>query len=238
MIDCVIIDDEPLAIEILQSHVEKTEGLRLAKIFTNAFEALYYVQTKKVDLIFLDIEMPGVNGIQFIKILKYPPKIIITSAHNEFALPALELQVVDYLLKPISHERFLQAFGKVLEQEIIPRSTLVAIDERSDQAYYFYAKMGASFIKIFAKDILFVKAERNYSILFLTNKKITLIGCIGIYTAKLGKKKFMRIHKSYTISLDCIEKLDQESVWLQQHKIPIGKNYRAKLFKYLDNFKI
>jgi len=238
MIDCVIIDDEPLAIEILKSHVEKTEGLRLIKIFTNAFEALYYVQTKKVDLIFLDIEMPGVNGIQFIKILKYPPKIIITSAHNEFALPALELQVVDYLLKPISHERFLQAFGKVLEQEITTKSTIIEMDSKEDVVDYFYAKVGPTFIKIHPKDILYIKAERNYSILFLKHKKITLIGGIGLYTAKLGKKKFMRIHKSYTISLHNIEKFDQDNVWVEQNKIPIGKNYKSKLFNYLDSLKI
>jgi len=112
------------------------------------------------------------------------------------------------------------------------------MDSKEDVVDYFYAKVGPTFIKIHPKDILYIKAERNYSILFLKHKKITLIGGIGLYTAKLGKKKFMRIHKSYTISLHNIEKFDQDNVWVEQNKIPIGKNYKSKLFNYLDSLKI
>ena len=233
---CVIIDDEPLAIRLLSRHVQQTKGLELVRSFENAFEALYYIQTKAVDLVFLDIQMPGVNGLQFIKILKYPPKIIITSAYKEYALEALETGVIDYLLKPIAYDRFFFFFFKALEQEPVFEKDGEA--EKVDQKKFFFVKEKAYYIKIAESHILFLHGDRNYCVMQLAERKIVLTGNLAYYSSRLSKKKFRRVHKSYIVALAHIEKHNSESVWINDMEIPIGRTYKKSLMSYLEKNRL
>ncbi|GJM28235.1 MAG: DNA-binding response regulator [Cyclobacteriaceae bacterium] len=229
--NCIIIDDEALAIDVLTKHLKVTEGFKLLKSFQNAFEALYYVQTQSVDLVFLDIQMPRINGIQFIKILKYPPKIIITTAHKEFVLEAIEHAVVDYLLKPIPYDRFLAAVNKALE--LPPAKTSFNSETPITTNKFFFLKEGATSIKIFEDDICYLHGDRNYCTIHLRTGKKNVRGNLGYYGNQFSKEKFMRIHKSYFVALNCIDKYDSDSVWINGDCIPIGRTYKLALMQYL-----
>lgn len=233
---CVIIDDEPLAIRLLSRHVQQTKGLELVKSFENAFEALYYIQTKAIDLVFLDIQMPGVNGLQFIKILRYPPKIIVTSAYKEYALEALETGVIDYLLKPIAYERFLAAVSKAMEQ----RPVLIkdSLKENRGTDKFFFVREKAHYVKIAASHILFLHGDRNYCVLHLADRKIILTGNLAYYSSRLSTENFRRIHKSYIVALNHIEKYNADSIWINNVEIPIGRTYKKSLMGYLERNKL
>ncbi|WP_282161267.1 LytR/AlgR family response regulator transcription factor [Ulvibacterium marinum] len=228
---CVIIDDEPLAIDVLTKHLKKTQGLTLLRSFQNAFEALYYVQTQRVDLIFLDIQMPGIKGLQFIRILKYPPKIIITTAYTEYALEALELGVVDYLLKPIPYHRFLSAVSKAMEMKSMPKASLVGKEIGKDR--YFFFKEDSTYLKVYERDIGYVHGNRNYCNIYLQDRKIKVKGNLGYYCSVFSEDNFARVHKSYLVSLDRIEKYDSDSLWIKGDVIPIGRTYKTVLWDYL-----
>lgn len=228
---CVIIDDEPLAIDVLTKHLKKTQGLTLLRSFQNAFEALYYVQTQRVDLIFLDLQMPGINGLQFIRILKYPPKIIITTAYKEHALEALELGVVDYLLKPIPYHRFLSAISKAMEMKSMPKAS--KLDKESNRDRYFFCKEGSVYSKVCERHIGYVHGNRNYCMIHLHERKIKVKGNLGYYSSIFSEDNFVRVHKSYLVSLAKIEKYDSESLWIYGDVIPIGRTYKTVLWNYL-----
>ena len=228
---CVIIDDEPLAIDVLTKHLKRTEGVNLLKTFQNAFEALYYVQTQSVDLLFLDIQMPRINGLQFIRILKYPPKIIVTTAYKEFALQALELDVVDYLLKPIPYDRFLNAISKAIESPSI-RMAFAPSQQIAPKRYFFIKEEGA-YTKIYEKDIGYLHGDRNYCTIYLKAAKINVRGNLSYYYNCLSKENFMRIHKSYIVALNYIDKYNSDSLWINGHCIPIGRTYKRTLMECL-----
>ena len=229
---CVIIDDEPLAIQVLSKHLKRTEGVTLVKSFQNAFEALYFIQTQHVDLVFLDIQMPGVSGLQFIRILKFPPKIIVVSAYQEYALEALELGVVDYLLKPVNYERFLTAISKAFDK-IVDSGTPAGISDRQADNYFFL-KDGNKHIKVLEKEILFLSGDRNYCTLHLSGKSYKLSGNLNSYRSKLPSN-FIRVHKSYIVSLDKIDQYDQETLWVASAEIPIGRTYKSALMEILES---
>ncbi len=231
--NCVIIDDESLAIDILVNYVDQTQGLKLLKSFENAFEALYYVQTQHVDLVFLDIQMPMINGLQFIKILKNRPKIIITTAYKEFAIEAFENSVVDYLLKPIPYERFLEAVSKAFEApSLIPEP--LPISNAIQEKKYFYIKEHGKYVRIYEEDIRFLHGDRNYCTFYLKTEKKNVKGNLSYFGNKFSDERFMRVHKSYVVSLASIEKYDSESLWISDDCIPIGRTYKKTLFKYLE----
>ncbi|WP_299531531.1 LytTR family DNA-binding domain-containing protein [Ulvibacterium sp.] len=228
---CVIIDDEPLAIEVLTKHLTKTQGLTLLRSFQNAFEALYYVQTQRVDLVFLDIQMPGIKGLQFIRILKYPPKIIITTAYKEYALEALELGIVDYLLKPIPYHRFLSAVSKAMEMPSGPKAALMAHESSKDRDYF--CREGSVYVKIREQEIGYVHGNRNYCVIHLCDRKIRVKGNLGYYSSIFSEDSFVRVHKSYLVALAKIEKYDSDSLWIHGEIVPIGRTYKTILWNYL-----
>lgn len=228
---CVIIDDEPLAIDVLTKHLKKTQGLTLLRSFQNAFEALYYVQTQRVDLVFLDMQMPGIKGLQFIRILKYPPKVVITTAYKEYALEALELGVVDYLLKPIPYHRFLSAISKAMELKSMPKAS--SVGKEIDKDRYFFCKEGTVYRKVYERDIGYVHGDRNHCIIHLHNQKIKVKGNLGYYSSIFSEDSFVRVHKSYLVALDRIEQYDSDSLWIHGEVIPIGRTYKTVLWRYL-----
>ncbi len=233
--NCVIIDDEPLAIEVLARHVKSTEGLILAKSFQNAFEALYYVQTQSVDLIFLDIQMPRINGMQFIKILKYSPKVIITTAYKEFALEAYDHAVVDYLLKPIPYDRFLNAVSKAIE---LPAGISSTLTPQSLENRYYFLKEGNEYVKIYENKICYLHGDKNYCTIHLKTNKISVRGNLSYYGNRFSDKTFMRVHKSYFVSLDHIDRFDSDSLWINGDCIPIGRTYKRYLRNWLLQRKL
>ena len=229
--NCVIIDDEPLAIQVLCKQVKSTPGLKLMQTFQNAFEGLYYIQTQSVDLVFLDIQMPGVNGLQFIKILKYPPKIIIVSAYKEHALEALQLGVIDYLLKPVSYERFLESISKTWQKGALPR---VTEQYGQPQVVFHYVKEGAYHVKIAEDDICYLQGDRNYCTMQLLDRKLTLTENLSQYLSRLSQGKFLRVHKSYIVATDKIDKYNAQELIVSGTEIPIGRTYKQEVMKYFE----
>ncbi len=234
--NCVIIDDEPLAIDVLTRHINSTEGLHLVKSFQNSFEALYYVQTQSVDLIFLDIQMPRISGLQFIKILKYPPKIIVTTAYKEFALEAYELAVVDYLLKPIPYDRFLNAVSKAIELPPVGMAPVLA-PQIAENSYYF-VKEGNAYMKIYEHDLCYLHGDRNYCTIHLKTNTINIRGNLSYYGNRFSAGTLMRVHKSYFVALDCIDKYDSDSLWVNGDCIPIGRTYKKTLMDWLSKRRL
>lgn len=234
---CVIIDDEPLAIRVLSRHIEKTNGLKLMQAFERAFDALHYVQTREVDLVFLDIQMPGLNGLDFLKVLKNPAQVVICSAYQEYALQAFDFEVTDYLLKPVSYERFLKAVSKALNtpKYIFPLPSKLEQNQAAPPSDFFYIKDKAFFHKVRHEEIYFIEGLRNYCYLHIHEKRYTISGNLGLIAKKLPQDQFLRIHKSYIVAVDKIAKYTQHSVILLDRELPIGRTYKKALMRYLNN---
>ncbi|MBW1298568.1 LytR/AlgR family response regulator transcription factor [Aquimarina litoralis] len=228
MIRYMILDDEPIAHRIIEGFAEKLPILQKIGNAYDAFEALTILQEKKVDLLFLDMNMPELSGFEFLKTLSYPPKIIITSAHKEFALEGYEFDVVDYLLKPFSFERFLKAINK------ISFSKTKDVDQTHDHdTDLMYVKSGKKQFQIALKNILFIEAAGNYCKVFLENQTILTLYKISTFEEELPSS-FLRVHHSFIVSKDKIEIIEGNQIKINDHMIPVGQTYRSsvnKLFK-------
>ncbi|WP_421944295.1 LytR/AlgR family response regulator transcription factor [Pedobacter sp.] len=220
MINCLIVDDEPLAQQILEDYVKAHEGLFLAGVCSTAFEAFEVLHKQKIDLMFLDIKMPALNGIDFLKSLKEPPSVIFTTAYSEFAVTSYELDAVDYLLKPITAERFQKSLDKLF------KSTFSTPQEKKDYSYF---KVSGKLLKIFHRDILYAQSVKDYILLqskagrFLTH--MTMKNLMEI----LEGETFIRIHRSYLINKDQIEAVGKSKIRIGEEWIPIGSFYRINL---------
>jgi len=231
--NCVIIDDEPLAHRVLEKYVRQTEGLKHLRSFENAFEALYFVQTQAVDLVFLDIQMPKISGFQFINILKYPPKIIITTAYKEFAVRAFEHAVVDYLLKPIPYNRFLDAVVKAIDMPSATAPIPVAYPGALERKY-FYVRVKGHYLKIYEDQINFLQGDRNYCTIHHQDGKLNVRGNMSAYASHLSADKFIRVHRSYLAALNRIDQYNSDAIWIQGNCIPVGRTYRKNLMDFLS----
>jgi len=219
---CIIIDDEPLAIEVIKNHLLQIKDIELLSTFTNAIEGLAYLKDHNVDLIFLDINMPLLDGFNFIKSLEIKPLIIITTAHTEFAVESYEMDLLDYLVKPISFPRFIKAINKVFKvrntqniqkQQIIERPHLfIKIDKKKMK-------------KIYLDEILVIESLKDYlKISTLTNRYI-IHQTLSSFTDQLPPENFIRIHRSYTISLDKIDTIEGNSVEINGLRYVMGRTY-------------
>lgn len=232
---CIIVDDEPIAREILESYVEKIEGLELVKTCKNAFEALTILQQQNIDLLFLDIQMPGLNGIELMKSLKYRPKIILTTAFREYAVESYELDVLDYLLKPIPFERFLTAVNKFFQQSSSQQLTSVTSSPKGNEDY-FYLSVDKRMVKVMVNEILFIESQRD-SIKIKTKKEELLVHRnISFAEQKLSSDKFLRIHRSFIVSIDKIEAYNTTIVVVGGKELPIGRNYKNEVVKVLKAY--
>lgn len=235
-ITCYIIDDEPLAIEVIESHIEKVDSITIAGTFRNAIKAFQALRDEPVDLLLLDIQMPRLSGIEFLKTLKNPPLVIFTTAYREYALEGFELDVVDYLLKPISFERFLKAVDKVMEQlQSSNRSqALPAGEEEEDHSKdHLFVPSNRKYVKICLNDILFVESKRDYVLIKTKNKEVLTNQTITYMEEKLPSGQFLRIHRSFIINLSKIESWSQTEVDLPSRQIPIGRTYKNQTMKEL-----
>jgi len=231
MINCIVVDDEPHAIEILDHYIKQTPHLHLVASFTNPIEALQLMGEQKIDLVFLDIQMPEVSGIDFIKAIQGKSKVILTTAYSEFALEGYELSVVDYLLKPIRLARFLAAVQKVVEQLNAASENL-----KPDDDYIFVkTESKGKLLKINLADIDFIESMKNYVAIHRGQQKTLVYTSMKELEERLPKKQFLRVHKSFIIPISRITGIEGNLVRLKNvtSEILIGENYKAELMEII-----
>ncbi|WP_034228244.1 LytR/AlgR family response regulator transcription factor [Aquimarina pacifica] len=228
MIKCVIIDDEPLARECINNYITEIDFLEKVGEGTNPIDLTNILSREKVDLVFLDIQMPVINGIDFLKITPDLPMVILTTAYPSYAIDGFELDVLDYLVKPITLKRFIKAVNKANDfftlQSLSNNSNADVIKED-----YFFIKCNQKFEKIYFDDILFIQALQNYVTIYTSDKKYISLLPLKNVERKLKGKKFMKIHKSYIVSLPKIDAIENHQVMISSQAIPISRNYRKEI---------
>ncbi|MBN9385628.1 MAG: response regulator transcription factor [Chitinophagaceae bacterium] len=218
---CIIVDDEPLAREGMELLIKEAGFLELKASCSNAIEANRVLTEQEIDLIFLDIQMPRIRGIDFLRSLPVHPLVIITTAYPHYALEGFELNVLDYLLKPITIERFLKAVNRAREA-VLPEN-------------YFFIKTGKGYEKILHQEILFIEASQNYSIIHTPRGKFITLTALRSIEEQLPPARFLRVHKSYVVSVDQIQGVAGNEITIDKHKIPFSKNYREPLMRMIDS---
>lgn len=224
-IQCLIIDDEPLAQKVLEKYILSFPSLELASKCRNAIEATVYLHENKVDLIFLDIEMPGLTGMEFLKTLASPPLVIITTAYSEYALEGYEYEVVDYLLKPISYDRFLKAINRVHERFKAKRMESPVTQKKNRNDVVFF-KCDNIEHKIKLSDIIYIEGYGNFVNVHTLKKVILISEKMKTIEENLSGANFIRIHKSYIVSLDKVDRIEGNKVHIQGEALPIGRFYK------------
>ena len=233
--NAIIVDDEPLALEVLETYIAHFPELKLKAKCANAIEAFEALSEGDIDLMFLDIQMPQISGIDFLKSLVNPPKVIFTTAFSNFALEGFELNAVDYLLKPFSLERFTKAVQKFKEIYSKNDKSLATENEALD---YIYVKADKKLIKLRFEDIFYVEGLKDYVILHTPTGRIVTLQTMKSLEEKLPSANFIRVHRSYIVNLNLIELLEANSVTVNKKKIPIGKNYKDELFNIINQKRL
>ena len=232
---CLIIDDEPLARDLIRNHIEKLDNFEIVAECGDAMKALQELRDQQVDLMFMDIQMPQITGIEFLKILKNPPKVIITTAFREYALDGFELDVVDYLLKPITFERFLKSVNKYYQitHDDVQNAAPVSEIQTSDESF-IYVKENKRVIKVYLHDILYIEGLSEYVQIYTDKKKIvTKISMISL-EEKLPDDDFLRIHKSFIVSTSKIEAFTSHTIEVPGKELPIGRSYKSTVLNALQ----
>ena len=230
-IQCLIVDDEPPARELLVSYIEKMDDLEIRGQCSNALEAFAFLQRNPVNILFLDIQMPRMNGLELTKSLQQRPRIILTTAFREFAVEGFELDVLDYLVKPISFERFLKSISKYHQYNILNQPTASENSEEPFEKAYMYFKVNKDLVKIFLKEIIYIESIKDYVKIVTPGRSVITYQRIGYMEEKLPENKFVRIHKSYIIAVDKIVSYNNEEVNVQSFSLPIGRNYKQQFLK-------
>lgn len=221
-IKCIITDDEPVAREGLQSYVEKVDFLALTGVCEDAIQLNTLLKTEQPDLLFLDIEMPYLSGLDLLATLSNPPKVIITSAYEQYALKGYELDVTDYLLKPISFERFLKAVNKV--HDLLQKETAPAAEE------FLFVKSDKQMKKVFLKDILFIEGLENYICIYTASDKILVHSTMKNIYNFLPESDFIQTHRSFIVNIHHVSLIEGNILNIAGHEIPVARNYRETVF--------
>jgi DNA-binding LytR/AlgR family response regulator len=225
-INYIIIEDEPLAMLRIKQYAQNLPFLKILGAFDNALDAIVFMQSEKVDLIFLDIQMDGLSGIQFLESIKQRPEVIITTAFDNYAVKGFELEVADYLVKPFPFERFLQAVIRVQNK--------LKDDRQGMQPPYIFVRSGYQYIKIFLEDILFIEGVRDYRKIHCRDDKKTMTSeTFTTLESKLPGNQFCRVHKSFLISLHKIESVEKDRIKIQNKLIPISDMYRVNFYRLI-----
>ena len=232
-VQCLIVDDEPMARDVVRRYVEQIPSLHIAGEFGNAIDATLFLQKNPVDMIFLDIRMPQLSGTDFVRSLRNVPKIIFTTAHKEYAHEGFELDVIDYLLKPIRFDRFLRAVNKAYPQRHYEMGNAVGVASHDLRfaSPFIYLKVDRKMVKVMLDDILYIESDKDYVKVFTTNSTIITRQTISSVEAMLSENKFFRIHRSYIVSLDKIKSFSNEIIEIGNKELPIGKLYRNSFLK-------
>ncbi len=246
MIKVIIVDDEPLAQDVLETYVEKFPELSLVRKCNNALEANEVLKSQDIDLMFLDIQMPQLTGIDFLKTLSRPPLVIFTTAYPNYALEGFELNALDYLLKPISLERFIKAVNKAVEQIKLqrnePGASGSAAAEADQHPDYIFVKADKKLVKVNYHDIIYIEGLKDYVIIRMENQRVITLQTMKSLEDKLPSNRFKRIHRSYIINIDKINAIVGNMVEViektQPKHLPIGKNYRDELNDMIEKNKL
>lgn len=226
---CIIIEDEIPAQKILKNFLNKLPNIELVAAFNSAIIANSFLKNQTVDLVFLDINLPDISGIDFIKTIKNPPAIIMTTAYPDYAVSSFELEtIVDYLVKPFSFDRFLKAINKAKDR--------IEISENSpeEQSEVFFLNVDKTLHKIILDDILYIESDRNYITVVTTKQKLSYIESLKNWKEKLPENQFIQTHKSYIINRTFVDKISGNEIYVHANRLPIGRTYKQELLKKLN----
>lgn len=231
---CLIVDDEPPALDVLRSHIANTPMLEVAGECHNAMGAFDFLQRQQVDLLFLDIQMPKLSGTELLKALTAPPKVIFTTAHREYAMDGFDLNAVDFLLKPISFDRFLKAVQKAVQTEVRPTKT----DESAvESPRFLYFRADRKMVKVFINDITHIESLKDYVKIYCGNTPLITKQTIMAVEEMLPAEEFMRVHRSFIVAINKVTSFTQHSVFVGREEIPVGPLYRGHSFERLRSVK-
>lgn len=233
--NCIIIEDEVPAQEILQSYINNIPGMQIKGIFNSPLKANTILKEEMIDVIFLDINLPMLSGIAYLKTLTNPPKVIMTTAYSEYAAESFEYNsIIDYLIKPFSFERFLKAINKLEIQE--NKNTEMVFDNSVNinmNSDYIFINVDKTLYKVNLKDIIYVQSDRNYITVVTKNLKLSFIDTLKRWEGYLTQETFIQIHKSFIVNILFIDKVTGNLVFIEKEKIPVGRLYRKKLFSLI-----
>lgn len=236
--NCIIVDDEPLAREAIEMLIEKTADLTLLGSFNSAATASKFMHDSNINLVFLDIQMPGINGIEFAKTIPEKTFVIFTTAFSEFATESYEVDAIDYLIKPVKLERFQKAIDKALAYSLLLQKGKLTNNIEQVTDNYFFIKADRKIIKVYFKDILFIEGLKDYVVMHTENQKVITAMNIKTIHEQLPKRMFVRVSKSYIINADRIDSVDNNTVYIEKNEIPIGNIYRDFFFSEFVTKKI
>jgi DNA-binding LytR/AlgR family response regulator len=240
MLKCVAIDDEPLARECITNYIQEVDFLTLAGTGSNPVDLTRLLDEQAIDLIFLDIQMPIINGIEFLKMVQNPPMVIITTAYPSYALEGFQLDVLDYLVKPITFSRFFKAVTKAKDyHQLLSRP---AVSDTSDKtvltADYFFIKCDYKYERIYFNDILYIQAMQNYITIYTSKGKYMTLLYLKSIEEKLDGQQFIRVHKSYIVSIPKIEAIENNEIVMQSFRIPISRSYHDEVIDRVVNDRL
>ncbi|MBK9637162.1 MAG: response regulator transcription factor [Bacteroidetes bacterium] len=227
---CIVVDDEPLAQEVLERYLQNIREIEVVTTCSNALEAFEVLNHEAIDLMFLDISMPVISGLDFLRSLHKAPAVIITTAHPDFALQGYDLDVVDYLVKPVSMERFMKAVNKAIERVRVPLPVA-----RVAQPDYMFVKSDQKLIRINFADIHYIEGMKDYVKIFTNEKMIVTLHTMKFFEANLPSDQFIRIHKSYIANSSSIKSISGNELELHQNRLPIGSSYKENLMKMIHS---
>lgn len=230
VITCIIVDDEPPAIRLLEKYAEKISFLSIKQTFTKPLEALSFLESNSVDLVFLDIQMPNITGIQLSKIIQDNVHIIFTTAYPDFALESYNVAAIDYLLKPIEFERFYKAVKKVTPKE----NTYFEAASPANDFIFLKTDGKNKFTKVVLSEVQFVQGLKNYVSLQLQDQQIITYSTLKHFGETLPNQDFIQIHKSYIVSIKHIHRIENDAVWIGENQLPVGNTYRKKFFERIN----
>ncbi len=235
MLNCIAIDDEPLALAIIEDYCAKIEYIELLEVFTSALQAIPYIRQNHIDLIFLDIQMPDIDGFEFAELLENSPNIIFTTAYNEHALKSYEYNTIDYLMKPFSFARFLKSIEKTREKHLINLEKTHRISDKKD---YIFVYADSQTKKIELSEILYIKGMSDYIVVHTKTKKTIVKDSLRSVAERLSDRGFLRVHKSFIVSIDKIETIVGNILKINSEEIPIGKSFRDELLNIIKTNRI
>jgi two-component system, LytTR family, response regulator LytT len=233
MISVIAIDDEPLALQLVTGYIEKTPGLKLSGQFDNPIDASEFIREQKIDLIFVDIQMPDLSGIEFTRLMEKGPKVIFTTAFEKYALEGYKLEIVDYLLKPFSYEEFLNAVKKVQKLLALEQKATIKVDANSE---FLFLKSDYKIKRINFNDILYIEGLKDYVKVYTRTqaKPVLSLASLKSLESKLPPTMFMRVHRSFIVNLEKIDTIERSRIVFGKIYIPISDQYKEKFQVYLD----
>lgn len=231
---CLIVDDEPLARNLLSEYVKKVPYLTLVDTCSDALKAMEVLRNKEIDVLFLDIQMPELTGINFLKTLQQKPLVILTTAYSQYALESYDLDVVDYLLKPITFERFLKAVDKASQRSAQGAPAPARLEDKSNSADFVFVKDGTKLVKVKLDDILYVEGLKDYVTIHTRQQKVVSLQRLKVLEEQLPPSRFIRIHNSFIVALGAIDAVHKNEVQIGNAMLPISDSYKKSFKDFLD----